>query len=198
MTQTRIAATSGLDPSIPPEVALFSYYRNAEQHGANLLFRLLRHLETPEAQVALSQHLAEETRHAWLWTERCLRAGHKPLIVDDGYQTRIGRAAGIPRDKVDLLALTVVVEQRALRRYQRHLKSPTVDVDTREVLERVTADEAWHVDWIREEGRRIAAEKGAPERFDDAVRRYRQIDAAVTAELEVAEREQLGAVAVEW
>ena len=66
---------AGLDPSVSTDVAVFSYYRNAEQHGANLLFRLLRHLEDPDAQIALSQHLADETRHAWLWTERIVRAG---------------------------------------------------------------------------------------------------------------------------
>ena len=69
-TATKISIEDGLDPSIPPDVALFSFYRNAEQHGANLLFRLLRHLDDPDAQAMLSQHLAEETQHAWLWTDR--------------------------------------------------------------------------------------------------------------------------------
>ncbi|MDG2303110.1 MAG: ferritin-like domain-containing protein [Candidatus Binatia bacterium] len=181
-----------LDPSIPPDVAMFSFYRNAEQHGANLLFRLLKHLTDPDAQAMLSQHLAEETQHAWLWTDRILRAGHKPMIVADGYQTRIGRAAGVPRDIVDLLALTVVVEQRALRRYQRHLRRPNLDEDTEQVLRTVTKDEAWHIDWIRKHGRELAKERGAPERFEESIKKYRAIDEEVTKVLEAKEREMLG------
>lgn len=192
MPQTKIDLESGLDPSIPSEIAVFSYYRNAEQHGANLLFRLLRHLEDPDAQVALSQHLADETRHAWLWTERIIRAGHKPLIVCDGYQTRVGRKAGMPRDVIDLLALTVVVEQRALRRYQHHLRRPDVDPDTEAVLRQVSKDEAWHIDWIREHGRKLARERGEAERFDQSIAKYRAIDKEVTEHLEAAERELAG------
>lgn len=194
-TALKIDLEEGLDPSIPPDVAMFAFYRNAEQHGANLLFRLLKHLHDPDAQAMLSQHLAEETQHAWLWTDRILRAGYKPMVVADGYQTRIGRAAGIPRDVIDLLALTVVVEQRALRRYQRHLRRPGLDPDTEQVLRTVTKDEAWHIDWIRKHGRELAQERGEPERFDAAIKRFREIDEAVTAELEAKEREFLGEAA---
>jgi bacterioferritin (cytochrome b1) len=181
-----------IDPSVSPEVTVFSYYRNAEQHGANLLFRLLRHLDSPDAQIALSQHLADETRHAWLWTERIVRAGGKPLVVCDGYQTRMGRAAGMPRDVIDLLALTVVVEQRALRRYQQHLRRPNLDPDTEQVLRAVTKDEAWHIDWIRSYGRELAKERSETDRFDRAIAKYRAIDKEVVAHLESAERELLG------
>lgn len=194
-TAKKLDLDEGLDPSIPPEVVLFSYYRNAEQHGANLLFRLLKHLDDPDAQAMLSQHLAEETHHAWLWTDRILRAGHKPMMVCDGYQTRIGRAAGMPRDVVDLLALTVVVEQRALRRYQHHLRRPDLDADTEQVLRTVTKDEAWHIDWIRKHGRQLALERGEPERFDEAIKKYRAIDEEVTSHLEAKEREIMGETA---
>ncbi len=138
MSAASIDLASAKAEGIPADIAVFSYYRNAEQHGANLLFRLLKHLDDPDAQIALSQHLADETRHAWLWTERIVRAGAKPLVVCDGYQVRMGRAAGMPRDVVDLLALTVVVEQRALRRYQQHLRRPNLDADTEQVLRNVT------------------------------------------------------------
>ena len=95
---------------IDPEVVICSYYRDAELRGSNLIYRLLRILEDPESQVFLSEHLADETRHAWLWTERIRELGSAPIRVDDGYQVRIGKRAGVPRHPVDLLALTVVVE----------------------------------------------------------------------------------------
>jgi rubrerythrin len=147
----------------------------------------LRRMDDPDAQIMLSEHLADETRHAWLWTQRIVRSGHKPLAVQDGYQTRIGKAVGLPRDLIDLLALTVVVEQRALRRYQRHLKSPDVDEDTAEVLRQVSKDEGWHIDWIRKYGRELSQKRDEEGRFDVALARFREIDERVTAELEEAE-----------
>ena len=192
MAAHTIDLATAVADGVPTEVAVFSYYRNAEQHGSNLLFRLLRHLDDPDAQIALSQHLADETRHAWLWTERIIRAGAKPLVVCDGYQTRMGRLAGMPRDVIDLLALTVVVEQRALRRYQQHLRRPNVDADTEAVLKSVTQDEAWHIDWIRKLGREMSAQRGVEKRFDEAIARYREVDRQVVAHLEAAEQELSG------
>lgn len=192
MAAHTIDLATAVAEGVPAEIAVFSYYRNAEQHGSNLLFRLLRHLEDPDAQIALSQHLADETRHAWLWTERIIRAGAKPLVVCDGYQTRMGRMAGMPRDVIDLLALTVVVEQRALRRYQQHLRRPNLDDDTRDVLKSVTKDEAWHIDWIRKLGRQMSVDQGAEKRFDEAIARYREVDRQVVAHLEAAEQELAG------
>jgi bacterioferritin (cytochrome b1) len=197
MAAHTIDLATAVADGVPAEIAVFSYYRNAEQHGSNLLFRLLRHLDDPDAQIALSQHLADETRHAWLWTERIIRAGAKPLVVCDGYQTRMGRLAGMPRDVIDLLALTVVVEQRALRRYQQHLRRPNLDPDTESVLRAVTKDEAWHIDWIRKLGRTMAAEQGASARFDEAIARYREVDREVVAHLEATEQELAGGATVD-
>lgn len=197
MSAATIDLATARDAGVPAEIAVFSYYRNAEQHGANLLFRLLKHLEDPDAQIALSQHLADETRHAWLWTERIVRAGAKPLVVCDGYQVRMGRQAGMPRDVIDLLALTVVVEQRALRRYQQHLRRPNLDPDTEQVLRNVTKDEGWHIDWIRKFGRTLAEQRGESKRFDDAIARYREVDRQVVEHLEAAEQELSGGATVD-
>ena len=171
-----------------PLLILFSYYRDAELRGSNLIYRMLRMLPDGESQLLLSEHLADETRHAWLWTLRIKEMGAAPLPIDDGYQVRIGKRAGIPRHPVDLLALTVVVEQRALRRYQEHSRRPGVDERTLEVLRAVSKDEGWHIEWIRKKGRELAAADGTPERFDTAIERFRQIDREVWAELEAFER----------
>jgi len=182
-----------VDPATAREILVYSYYRDAEMRGSNLLYRLLRVLEDAESQVNLSEHLADETRHAWLWTERIRELGGTPVKIEDGYQVRIGKRAGRPRRPLELLALTVVVEQRALLRYQEHLKRDDVPERTREVLRQVTKDEGWHVDWIRQEGRKLAKEAGTPERFDEALARFRAIDREVFAELEEKERSWFGA-----
>ena len=171
-----------------PLLILFSYYRDAELRGSNLIYRMLRMLPDGESQLLLPEHLADETRHAWLWTERIKEMGAAPVPVENGYQVRIGKRAGIPRHPVDLLALTVVVEQRALRRYQEHLKRPGVDERTLEVLRAVSKDEGWHIDWIRKKGRELAAAEGTPERFDASLERFRAIDREVWVELEAFER----------
>lgn len=173
---------------IDPEVVLYSYYRDAELRGANLLFRLLRLVEDGEAQMNLTEHLADEVRHAALWTGRIRELGGQPISVEDGYQVRIGKLAGVPRNVVDLFALTVVVEQRALRRYHEHLRRPDVPERTREVLQAVTKDEAWHIDWIRKKARELAEQAGEPDRMDRALDRYREIDRVVMAELDAKER----------
>ena len=100
---------------------------------------------------------------------------------------RIGKRAGLPRHPVDLLALTVVVEQRALKRYVEHLKRPETPERTLEVLRAVSKDEGWHIDWVRDKGRQIAIDEGTPERFDEALERFRAIDREVWAELEEVE-----------
>ena len=175
------------------EVLLYSYYRDGEIHGSGLLYRLLRWWRDPEAQVMLSEHLADETRHAWLWTELIRELGATPVEVADGYQTRIGKKAGMVRNLVDLLALTVVVEQRALRRYTEHMKRPGIPERTREVLEQVSKDEGWHIDWIRKKGRELAAASDESARFDDALERFRRIDLEVMKELEEVERSWMDA-----
>ena len=103
----------------PRMIEMMSYYRDAELHGATLLLRLIKLMDDPDAQVKLSLHLAEETRHAWLWTNRIKELGGEPMKVLDGYQKRIGMRT-VPRSLLDLLALTVVVEERSFARYQEH------------------------------------------------------------------------------
>ena len=181
------AAPEDRPDNFESEVLAYSYYRDAELRGSNLIYRMLRILRDDESQLLLSEHLADETRHAWLWTERIKEMGAAPVQITDGYQVRIGKRAGLPRHPVDLLALTVVVEQRALKRYVEHMKRNNVPERTREVLRAVSKDEGWHIDWIRKKGRDIAADQGDPQRFDEAIARFRAIDEEVWAELEELE-----------
>ncbi len=180
--------TSTQPEGLHQELLTYSYYRDAELRGSNLIYRLLRVLKDGESQVLLSEHLADETRHAWLWTERIRELGATPVPVTDGYQVRIGKRAGLPRHPVELLALTVIVEQRALKRYKEHMNREGTDERTLEVLRAVSRDEGWHIDWVRRKGRELAEAEGEPSRFDAALERFRVIDEAVWAELEEVER----------
>jgi bacterioferritin (cytochrome b1) len=173
-------------------IELMSYYRDAELHGATLLLRLIKLMDDPDAQVKLSLHVAEETHHAWLWTKRITDLGGAPMRVFDGYQTRIG-ARTVPRSLIDLLALTIVVEERAFTRYQEHMARKNVDKETRNVLQQVTKDEKWHISWIKGKLDELAAkEEGGRERAEEVIARYREIDERVYAELAAKEREAFG------
>jgi len=172
-------------------LTVFNYYRDAELRGATLLLKLMQRLDDPDAQVKLSKHLEEETHHAWLWTKRITDLGGTPMRIDDGYQRRIGLEVGIPKTFEQLFALTVVVEERAQRRYLAHAASPTVDPETRELLHEVTKDEKWHIAWMENKLREMAGPDGQ-DRVAELLERYREVDRRVFAELEAKEREAFG------
>jgi bacterioferritin (cytochrome b1) len=175
----------------PRTILLMNYYRDAELRGANLLFRLMSHLEDPDSQLKLALHLADETRHAALWTKRINDAGGAPARIADGYQNRIGLRV-VPRNLIDILALTVVVEERAYQRYVEHAARPDVPPEILEVLSEVTKDEKWHISWIKAKLEELAAAEGGVERMNEALARYREIDRQVYAELLAKERAAFG------
>jgi len=179
---------NGMSPT-EKQILIFSFYRDAELRGARLLFNLLGHVKDADAQVKMSKHLADETRHAWLWTRRIADLGGAPVPVNDGYQRRLGMRTGVPKTVVDLLALTVVVEERAQSRYKSHAALAGVDPETREVLKAVTEDEVWHLSWIEKKLRQIARGQGDEARAEEALSRYRAIDREVYATLAADEAE---------
>ena len=179
--------------SLEKQILIFSFYRDAELRGARLLFNLLSHIKDSDVQLKMSKHLSDETRHAWLWTKRISDLGGTPIPVEDGYQRRLGLRTGVPKNVIDLLALTVVVEERAQSRYNAHAALPGVDKETLEVLKAVTEDENWHLSWIEKKMREMAKQMGDEKRADEALERYRAIDREVWATLAADEAELMRA-----
>jgi bacterioferritin (cytochrome b1) len=171
------------------QILIFSFYRDAELHGARLLFNLIGHLKDADSQIKLARHLADEVRHAWLWTKHIVDLGGTPISVSDGYQRRLGARLGLPKGVIELLALTVVVEERAQSRYTEHMALPDVDPETREVLKAVSQDEQWHLAWVEQKMREIAAQHGDESRADQALARYREIENEVYSSLAADEAE---------
>jgi bacterioferritin (cytochrome b1) len=133
-----------------PGIWVLSFYREAEQQGARLLLNLMNRLHDSETQQKLTRHLADETRHAWLITRRITELGGTPQDLGAfGYQSQLRLAIGLPHNIIDLLILTLVAEERALDRYTAEAKHPAIDAATREVFRAVSADEQWHITWIR-------------------------------------------------
>jgi rubrerythrin len=183
--------TCVLDPRDPRAVRLLSYYRDAELRGATLLLHMAAHEDDPWAQASLTRHVADEARHAWLITQRIAALGAAPEAVDDGYQKRMGRAAGVPRTLLDLYAVTLVAEERARARYVSHLGSGIADAETAALLRTISADEVWHLQWVRRRLDSFAAATDAAH-VAATLQRYHDADAAVTADLAALERDTLG------
>ena len=124
----------------------------------------MNHLRDGETQAKLTRHVADETRHAWLLTRRIAELGGSPRDIGEaGYQRQLGRSVGWPHDVIDLLALTLVAEERALDRHIAQAEHPAIDAATREVFRAVSADEQWHIAWVRERLFDLAYERNIDE-----------------------------------
>lgn len=165
---------------------LLNYYRAAELHGAGLLQRLLRKTDDPELQIKRTRHLADEARHAWMWTELISELGGVPAAIRKGYQHYLRQQVGIPSSVLDLLALTQVAEERVQQRYREHAARPGEDPRTVAVLQTIVADEDWHVAWV---GQWLAEQESneGGERVETILDRYRALEANAYAELMVEE-----------
>jgi hypothetical protein len=162
-------------------LTVFSFYREAELHGARLILVMHNHLRDPDSQMKLTRHLADETRHALLWTQRISDMGGSPITITNGYQHRLGLRVGAPKDTIDLLALTSVAESRALERYQSHAQQEGVDDQTLEVLKAVSGDEKWHLAWVDAKMREIAERRGDAGRATRALEKVQEIEREVYA-----------------
>lgn len=179
------------DPADPRLIRLLSYYRDAELHGAGLLLHMEAMEEDPGARASLTRHIADESRHAALISQRIADLGAGPQRVRDGYQRRMARAGGVPRTLLELYAATRVAEERAQARYTAHLGSVHVDPQTAALLRTINGDEVWHLAWVAARLRAFAASEGEA-RVEAALRRFHEADAAVAADLAALERATLG------
>ncbi len=175
------------------KILLFNYYRDAELRGADLILRLINRTENQNIQEKLTRHLADATNHAWLWTERIRALGGEPLRIENGYHRQLRRKAGLPANFLDLLALTCAVAERAHKRYAEHATRPDVAPETLTVLHEMQADEKAHLTWIIEKIAELEAREGK-EKVDAALRHYREIEAAVFADMQQEEQRALAQV----
>lgn len=172
------------------ELWILSYYRESELAGGLIMGRLARETDDDELRVHLTQHCAEETMHAWLWTQAILEVGGTPRRVSETYQTRYLSAVGPTLSLVEVLALTNVFEKRVVRHFRAHLRWPGTHPAVRRTLQRMIDEEAGHLSWVKARLDRYAREKGAAV-VADTVHRFAEIDRRVYAEM-LTYRERLG------
>jgi acyl carrier protein len=164
------------------ELWILSYYRESELAGALVMGRLARETDDDDLRVHLTAHCAEEASHAWLWTRTILDVGGTPRRVSETYQSRYYAEIGHPATVLEVLALTQVFEKRVLSHFQEHLRRPGTHPAVARTLERMIAEEAGHIGWVKTRLDHYARENG-----DGAVaeilRRFDEVDQRVYAGL---------------
>lgn len=126
------------------ELWLLSLYRNSELHGALLMGRLARSVSRPEVLLGATRHCATEALHAALLTELINKLGGAVDLTTEAIQEHYSQLGGIPKELIDLLVLSEVLETRVLISYREHLQRSDVHPKVRETLERIIRDEEAH------------------------------------------------------
>jgi rubrerythrin len=156
------------------ELWVLSYYRASELAGALLFGKLAFRTSDPQLAVVLTEHAAEEARHAWLWTDTIRKLGHWPVMITQTYQSQYAREAGIPSNMMEILLLTEVFEQRIYRHFTLHASRPQLHPVIRHTFEIMLEDERGHLDWVR---RRLDHyEREGVQGIRELRRRYQEMD----------------------
>ncbi len=172
------------------DIWILSYYRESELAGGLVMGRLSQETDDDGLRAKLTEHCAEETRHAALWSETIQRLGAQPRRVRETYQSRYHEKLGAPRTMLDVLALTQVFERRVVRHFTAHLSWPGTHPAIAETLRTMIADEAGHISWVRDWLDGYAAQHGKAV-VQAKLREYEAVDREIYAEV-MQWRERMG------
>ena len=184
----RIPASNGHQPHpkelqiTENELWLLSYYRESELAGALLMGRLARETDDDDLRVRLTEHCAEEARHAWAWTETILKVGGTPRRVSETYQSRYHAAVGNPSNLLEVLALTQIFERRVVRHFKAHLMWPGTHPEVLKTLQQLIDEEVGHIRWVKDRLDDYAAIHGEAV-VKEMLDRFQRIDEQVYNEL---------------
>jgi bacterioferritin (cytochrome b1) len=168
-------------PLTKRELWLLNLYRNSELHGALLMGRLARSVTSPDVLVGATRHCATEAHHAALLTEVIAKLGG---VIDPSIETiqmHYSQDGGIPKDIVDLLVLSEILEARVLTSYREHLQRSDVEPSVRKALQRIIQEEEAHSGengWAEQLIARMPAEQVAATQ-----QKWRDVDQKVAAQL---------------
>jgi bacterioferritin (cytochrome b1) len=160
------------------ELWLLSYYRASELAGGLLMGRLASETDDDDLRVRLTEHCAEETRHAWAWTECILKVGGTPKKVSETYQSRYHAAVGNPTNLLEVLALTQIFERRVVRHFRAHMSWPGTHPEVKRTLRQLIEDEAGHIRWVKDRLDAYAAANGEKV-VNEMMERFKRIDEEV-------------------
>ena len=164
------------------ELWLLSYYRASELAGGFLMGRLAQETDDDDLRVRLTEHCAEEARHAWAWTECILKVGGTPKKVSETYQSRYHAAVGNPTNLLEVLALTQIFERRVVRHFRAHMSWPGTHPEVKRTLQQLIDEEAGHIRWVKDRLDAYGAANGETV-VQEMMDRFKRIDDEVYNEL---------------
>ena len=157
---------------------LLSYYRTSEISGAQFFGKLAQSMRPSPLQMNLTRHFADESVHAWEWTQCIARFGRMPLRLGCAYQDRYAAVAGLPINLMEVLCLTLVFEKRVIKQYALHRRAAALQEPVRRTLARIIRDERWHISWVRKALGEMEHRFGR-ERIEETIALYRRADREV-------------------
>ena len=170
------------------EMWILSYYRYSEISGATFFGALTRMFRSGSIGHNLTKHFADESQHAWLWTQCIHDCGHEPLAIAKTYQDQYIEEIGLPVNIMEILAITQIFERRVIHQYARHAKLDRLDPRIHQTFTRILQDEKWHIHWVGQALHELAPQYGQ-DAIDGTLRRYREADARIYART-LAEHEE--------
>ena len=160
------------------ELWLLSFYRVSEISGSLFFGRLAKTMKPGSIQIDMTKHFADESQHAWYWTQCIERLGAQPLKLDTSYQDQYLAEAGMPVNMMEILAITQVFERRVINQYARHERIPGIQPQVQETLSKIMEDEKWHIQWIRDALKAMEPEYGK-DTIEATLRRFTEADRRV-------------------
>lgn len=157
---------------------IMNYYRAGEIKGALFFGRVARIVRGP-LQVDVTHHFADEAAHAHYWTQCLDDLGCPPSRETRGYQDQYLDIVGLPANLMEVMAITLIFEKRAIRLYGQHLRAephPRI----RQTIETIMRDERWHVKYVRDALREMGAKYGE-EAVSGTLARYQAADDEIYA-----------------
>lgn len=157
---------------------MLAFYRASEISGALFFGRLARSIKSGPIQRDMTKHFADESAHAWYWTQCIEDLGIKPIKLRQAYQDQYLEAAGMPVNVMEVLAITQVFEQRVIGQYSVHSTVKGLHPQIKSTLHRIMEDEKWHIEWIRDALLEMEKQYGA-ELVEKTLRKFRDADREV-------------------
>jgi len=157
------------------ELWLLSFYRSSEIGGALFFGRLAKTIRDPLVQVDMTKHFADESQHAWYWTDCINRLGAKPVTLSETYQDQYSSAIGIPANLMEVLAITYIFEKRVVNQYAKHSNIHGLPPLIGQTLSKIMGDEKWHLEWVRNALTKMESDYGK-ETIEDSLERFSRAD----------------------
>lgn len=184
---------TSIRPISDDERWLLSFYRTSEITGALFFGRLAKSLPPGPIQRDLTQHFADESSHASYWTQTIYDLGCKPERVKTAYQDSYLDAAGLPVNIMEILAITQIFEKRVIQQYSRHARMDNLHPVIAATLQKIMADERWHVEWVAKALTSLEPQFGKSA-INSALQRCTNADQAVYENVLEEHRERLASL----